>query len=179
MGQYYQVVFFNNDGSPRYSVDPHVFGYGSKLSEHFQLKSEVVNAVECMLSSGGRIAWCGDYADPEPVQINGFDGEPMNLYHHVEYMDPVSKYDPTLFNAVNYDMVMETYLVNHSKKEFVYVNKNTDTGPHPLVMLTVEGNGRGGGDYHGENDYIGRWARNHICVSWEEPEGYSQLITDF
>jgi hypothetical protein len=42
--------------------------------------------------------------------------------------------------------------------------------------MTCEGNGRGGGDYRGDEDYVGSWARDIISVSNVVPEGYSEFM---
>jgi len=51
---------------------------------------------------------------------------------------------------------------------------------HPLPLLTCEGNGRGGGDYHGEdpNHLIGRWARKRIMVQKTLPKNMKEIIFD-
>ena len=188
MGQYYQIVFLDETGKALYSVDPHLFGYGVKLREHCDLKSEVVNTVEVFLLDGGRIVWAGDYADPEKnlnadaadaTDLSADGPELKTLYEIADSMPIETKYDPTCENAVVHDLMPETYLINHTKNEYVYVNKNLDDGPHPLVLLTAEGNGRGSGDYFIENEYIGRWARDFISVSLKRPDTAVQLIVDF
>lgn len=193
MGQYYKIVFLDSESRPSYVIDPSLFGYGLKLMEHSDLQSEVVNAVETFLRDGGRIVWAGDYADTEPVIETGdaYGLEGQNLYF---LTDSMQAYDPHCSNAVNFEMMPETYLINHTKNEYVHVIKNSEgpTGPHPLVLLTAEGNGRGSGDYPHENEYIGRWARDFISVSLERPghdgplgpfasadTGPVQLIVDF
>ena len=54
---------------------------------------------------------------------------------------------------------------------------------HPLPLLTCEGNGNGGGDYHSEygKEYVGTWARDLIgCVSTKKDlEGYTEIIPNF
>ena len=49
---------------------------------------------------------------------------------------------------------------------------------HPLPLLTCEGNGRGGGDFHGSNELIGTWARDVISVAAKKPKGFKELIFD-
>jgi hypothetical protein len=46
--------------------------------------------------------------------------------------------------------------------------------------LTCEGNGRGGGDYRGESDLVGRWSRDLISVEpvLAELEGYKEITFD-
>jgi hypothetical protein len=131
------------------------------------------------MGRGSRIVWAGDYADPEPIEV---DSEKPNLYSIADSMDPSSKFDPSLPNAATFDFLSETFLINHDKKEFVIVNKAIDEGPHPLVLLTAEGCGRGGGDHPVDHEFIGRWARDLISVDhlfFQAPEGYVQLLVDF
>jgi hypothetical protein len=84
------------------------------------------------------------------------------------------------------------YLVNHDKKEFVNKTKTPKDGNgwkiHPLPLLTCEGNGRGGGDFHintekkqGNVELIGTWARDRISVvstKTEIPKDFTELIFD-
>ena len=156
MGQYYKAV--NVDDMEH--VEPHDYDNGAKLMEHSYIGNNFVEAVEFLLIdtgknknrwSGKRIVWAGDYANPEPME-----GE--TLYSLVD--KPLKM----LIEAVptNYK-----YLVNLDKKEFVDKSKcnimssekKSKLVIHPLPILTVDGNGRGGGDYHqeeGEPTYVGR-----------------------
>jgi hypothetical protein len=73
------------------------------------------------------------------------------------------------------DLVSYTYIVNHTKR--VYVKKGT--GVHPLPILTAEGNGRGSGDYEGQNmDLVGTWARDVISMENEAPD-YTLVACEF
>jgi hypothetical protein len=50
----------------------------------------------------------------------------------------------------------------------------------PMPLLCAEGNGRGGGDYHGSAmKLIGSWARDLISVESEIPNGYTELVPSF
>jgi hypothetical protein len=80
------------------------------------------------------------------------------------------------------------YIVNHTKREFVNKlnikgTRNSWDGSiwkvHPLPLLTCEGNGRGGGDYHGNSKFIGVWARNVISIEETEPVGYKEINPQF
>jgi hypothetical protein len=71
------------------------------------------------------------------------------------------------------------YILNHTTKQFVDKTKvpiNDGWQIHPLPLLTCEGNGRGGGDYLGDNTIIGTWARHIISVDKQVPEDYTELI---
>lgn len=79
-----------------------------------------------------------------------------------------------------------TILVNWTKgvyldltKEEPFENYNgNDWTIHPLPILTCSGNGRGGGDFHTDNDneeLVGSWAGDEISIEYEAPEGLEQL----
>lgn len=80
------------------------------------------------------------------------------------------------------------FLINWDKKQFVdkrKVPKDSDGWSiHPLPILTVEGNGRGGGDLHeeyisGNAKLIGVWARDHISVATTAPAALDWEEIDF
>ena len=172
MGQYYKCVILAEkpeQGEKEYirtHVDPHVFQEGAKLVEHSYCNTGFMRAVEGLLCDGGafyksRIVWAGDYADPEP-------GSAENLYHSISeenigFTGPCCLYD-------------NEFIVNHTKKEYVVKAGQI----HPLPLLTAEGNGRGGGDYHGaDEDLIGTWARDVISVEMQAPQQYTMLVHNF
>jgi hypothetical protein len=73
------------------------------------------------------------------------------------------------------------YVINHSKREFVDKTKvpNRDGWYiHPLPLLTCEGNGKGGGDFRGDSNLVGSWARDLISVYDTAPENYKEIIFD-
>ena len=76
------------------------------------------------------------------------------------------------------------YLVNHTKKVYIlYSTVKKDKYGYrldPLPIFTAEGNGRGGGDYRGENiDLVGTWARDIISVEETRPKGYEKIMSPF
>ena len=77
------------------------------------------------------------------------------------------------------------YVVNHSRHLFVdkYNVKEIKDWKgakiHPLPLLTCEGNGRGGGDFRGENVWVGTWARDIISVESKKPKGYTEITPNF
>jgi len=172
MGQYYKCIILAEkpaQGEKEYirtHVNPHVFHEGAKLVEHSYCNTEFMRAVEALLRKGGvhyksRVVWAGDYADVEP-------GHGNNLNNSIGENHPG-------FTGVGcpYD---HTFIVNHTKKE--YVMKMNEL--HPLPLLTAEGNGRGGGDYHGaDEDLVGTWARDVISVEMEAPADYTMLVHSF
>lgn len=181
MGQYYLAI----NASNKEWVDSG--DSGAKLMEHSYIGNSFVEAVEFLLVddgegnkgrwSGNRIVWAGDYANAEPLSGN-------NLYSLAEEKDKLKM----LIEAVppNYH-----YLVNWDKKEFVNKTKcnpmtanwNTNNMKiHPLPLLTADGNGRGGGDYHGNThsmNYVGTWAKDRISLMKEIPEDFTEIIPNF
>lgn len=182
MGQYYMPISIDK----MQSVYSHDYDNGLKLMEHSWIGNNFVNVVENLIAKDGawhgdKIVWAGDYADSEP---NSDPESEENLY--VMCHDDKIRPDE---NKTEY-----RYLVNLDTQEFVDMTKIpiTDTYTdddgntieyriHPLPLLTCEGNGRGGGDFHGEDpgDLIGTWARNRVIVQNEKPNiEYSELIFD-
>ena len=180
MGQYYKAV--NVDDME--SVNPHDYDNGAKLMEHSYIGNNFVEAVEFLLIdtgenkarwSGKRIVWAGDYANAEPMKED-------NLYSLVD--KPLNM----LIEAVPPDY---RYLINLDKKEYVDKEKcnliieegdSSRLVIHPLPLLTVDGNGRGGGDYHeeeGEPTYVGRWSRDRISLVNVLPEDFVEITTNF
>jgi hypothetical protein len=172
MGQYYKVIILAEKGTSdkeyiRFFIN---IWDGIKLLEHSYLKNPFVNAVEFLLSPLGplyksRIVWAGDYADEED--------DSGNLYHLAE--NEISKeYIPKSENlSVEYK-----YIVNHTKKQ--YIDKNKYAIFHPLPLITAEGNGRGGGDYHGNHeDKIGLWSRDVISIEKELLPEYTEFEYKF
>ena len=161
-------------------VSPHDYGNGAKLMEHSYIGNDYVSAVECLLYSDGatkgrwaeqRIVWAGDYADGE-------ENTEENLYSILENK-------PGLKNLIKVSPDNFIYLINLDAKEYVDksklpVLKNSDDWfIHPLPLLTAEGNGRGGGDFHGDKEYVGIWSRSRIALVKEIPDNYNELIPNF
>lgn len=179
MGQYYKPISIDK----KQFVYSHDFGQGLKLMEHSYLGNDLVRAVEGLIAKNGKwygdkIVWAGDYADKE-------EGENDNLYIIVTE-DDSNKIKP------NVPTRKFKYLLNLDKKEFVdmenipvadtYTNPNSgkvyEYRIHPLPLLTCEGNGRGGGDYHKESPLIGMWARDRIIVDNRVPARFKEIIFD-
>ena len=178
MGQYFLALILaeKNSNEPnqpeiiRMFMDAHQHNNGSKLTEHSYLKNNYVQQFEYQLTKEGmfyksRPIWAGDYADNEPDSDS-------NLYHLAQDFP-----NKNLYKIVEITKEFP-YIVNHTKKQ--YVDKTKFKCYHPLPLLLAEGNGRGGGDYHGSNeDKIGIWARDIISVEEEKPEGYEEYDTGY
>ena len=175
MGQGYKAIILASQPGQsgeiiRTWVDPHSHDQGYKLMEHSYIGNPFVGAVEYLISPLGmfyksRVVWSGDYADKEREFME-------NLY-------VIADEEPNLGKAsflFAYDMSSYRYIVNHTTLQYVDKNKELQN-IHLLPLLTAEGNGRGGGDYEGEN--VGTWARNVISIEKEIPDGYKELICKF
>ena len=169
MGQYYKPISINK----MQHLYSHDYGNGLKLMEHSYIGNNFVNTVESLLAPKGewyknRIVWAGDYANEESDSKD-------NLWTQVG--------DNSIEPKDMKEIESGRFIVNHTKKEFVdkeLVPKDKEGWKiHPLPLLTCEGNGRGGGDYREDNEYIGVWARNEISVEKEIPKDYDQIIPHF
>ena len=154
--------------------------------EHSWVKNPFVKYVESLLAEGGAwhgspIVWAGDYADSELNE----QGVPMKFTKENE------TYEANLYLLSEVEIKPEEkpklkhyrYLINETDKTFVDKNKLVDDDGwriHPLPLLTCEGNGRGGGDFCGEDKQglIGTWARKVIIPSAKKPKGYKEIYFD-
>lgn len=147
--------------------------------EHSYLGNKFMHAIEWLLSPEGhfyksQLVWAGDYADPERDEASEAYGKTL---HEVSQTleDREILPDPKQFNPNDYP-----YLVNHTRKEYVKKESRGAFTPHPLSILTAEGNGAGGGDFRGKDDiHAGRWARDVISVEKEAPEEYTEFRVNF
>jgi hypothetical protein len=180
MGQYYTPIILGDNAHVRLTkheyirlfLSAHDYNNGMKLMEHSYLKNNFVSAFEYLISPEGpyhmsRVVWAGDYANNEP------DSE-QNLYGIALSGQQGNQVQPE-----NKDTPSYRYIVNHTKG--LYVDKNhLEHNIHPLPLLTAEGNGRGGGDYTGQNNELcGTWARDLLSVETACPQGYTELHCDF
>ena len=174
MGQYYIAVILDSEGKfIRAWVHPFNYSNGLKLMEHSYVENEFVSAVESLLCPEGMfykspLVWAGDYADPEPEEsanLHAVTESPLNVK---KMLQPESK-----------DMSIYPYIVNHSKGRYVDKNYGKPT-IHPLPLLTADGNGRGGGDYNGDDmELVGTWRGDTISLEKEIPFGYTELVCEF
>lgn len=183
MGQYYKPMSLDK----KEWIYSHAYDNGLKLMEHSYLGNNFVALVEELLKPQGawnktRIVWAGDYADDEPETdwLNKGEEYPdKNLYSIIGTSEHEIK--PL---EVERDKEYK-YLCNHTKKEFVNYDKvdglsdKWNTTIHPLPLLTCEGNGRGGGDFHKEDERIGMWARDVLSLEKELPEGMIEVYGTF
>ena len=83
----------------------------------------------------------------------------------------------------NYNnLVTFKYIINFDKKLAVEIpeHKENEWQVHPLPLLCADGNGRGGGDYHGINEnMVGAWAYDRIGLDNELPNGIKLIEIEF
>ena len=194
MGQYFKPIILGEKTEEGHEtvkawMYSHEYDNGLKLMEHSYQGNNFVSTFEKQLTKTGkhyksRVVWSGDYADDEPglkVIEKGKECD-VNLY---SLCNDDNKITPKVAKTDKYP-----FIVNHTKKLFVDKNKVFDipdwegTKIHPLPLLTCEGNGRGGGDFRGENNLIGSWARDVISIENENPLvmngtiDYTEIIFD-
>ena len=192
MGQYFYAIILSETklGKKeliRMWMSPHAYSNGAKLTEHSYIGNSFVQAFEYLISPDGmfyksRIVWAGDYAEAE-------EDDTMNLYQMVVE-------NGTYQRPKSVDTSCYRYIVNHSKN--LYVDKECIVNKpeleyilprsnfisklifNPLPLLVSEGNGMGGGDYHGNNEELcGTWSRDIISVEKNIPEDFTELVCDF
>ncbi len=173
MGQYYKAISLDAQNFLLAHDHAGNGGFnGVKLMEHSYIGNPLTAAVENLIQEGGawyghRIVWGGDYADPEPNTGNEDfpDGYPLYFLITDKLVLPKEK------QKRNGRL---RYLINLDKKEFVDMYKvpkfNDGYRIHPLPLLTCEGNGRGGGDFHKGDILIGTWARNRVTIQPKKPK---------
>jgi hypothetical protein len=177
MGQYYHSAILGKNKKTVLSwVYSHSFGSGLKLMEHSWMKNPFVRAFESLIHKNPQhVVWGGDYAEQ-------CKGRKSNVYDRCKESLEV-KPETTLTDKDT------RFVINHTKKMYVdktIVPKDNDGWQiHPLPLLTCEGNGGGGGDFHinrerqqGNISLIGTWARDLISVDSEKPNGYNELVFD-
>lgn len=178
MGQYYSAsILAKNKKTVEKFVSPYNYGNGAKLTEHSWIGNNFVLAFESLIYKNPQhVVWAGDYAD-------NCKSRKTNLYKRC-----IDKKEVKPTAHLKADEVR--FIVNHTKKQFVdtfNVLKITaswvgdrDYRIHPLPLLTCEGNGRGGGDFKGDDNHkiVGSWARNLISVEPDIPKDYVELVFD-
>ena len=179
MGQYYNPVLLKEtEDKPRTWFYAWDFSNGLKLMEHSYLSNNFVGTVcNQLVNKAQRVVWAGDYADEEKgTEGQGYEGQGLNIYSLCENV-------PKSRARISYDNKKYPIIINHTTKEFVDTSKIKPDADgweiHPLPLLTVEGNGRGGGDYNGADDYVGLWARHLIEIKSVAPKEYEEIHPDF
>jgi hypothetical protein len=166
------VILKDNKKTVKEYMYSHDYGNGLKLMEHSYIGNNFVGTFENrLIGNPQRVAWAGDYADE-------CKGMKSNLYMRCK--DSLRVIPKEMTPSEN----EFPFVINHTKKQFVDKRKslpipNWGAKIHPLPLLTCEGNGRGGGDFRGENEFVGAWARDLISVDVEAPKGFEEIISLF
>lgn len=181
MGQYYKIIILADTKYKKEVIRawlcPQTFGNGAKLMEHSYIDNNFVKILEYLISPIGmfymsRIVWSGDYADNE-------ESENENLYRITEEKENLELVTECPVSDFYY-----RYIINHTQKLYIdkeKCSKNSNSYViHPLPLLISEGNGRGGGDYSGQNEHLcGSWSRDIISIDSTIPEEFTEIECDF
>ena len=176
MGQYYTPIIKRNNGTFA-TFYSHDYANGLKLMEHSYVGNIFVDTVAKQLyNNPSRLAWIGDYAESD----DNFNGSDLSVFIKESQEEARELKHRRKPMPTNGDFLENKFIVNVSKNEYIDMNKYAQEAPldrwietpiHPLPILTAVGNGRGGGDYHGEDSMVGYWAGDTIVVSDNKPSG--------
>ena len=184
MGQYFRPILGDEFGLNCKVFDRSVNGEYTlaKLMEHSWWKNLFVNAFsEFLYNEPSRVAWVGDYAD-EP---DDFDFPNCSAFYVPCYKEVWGE-TIQLVGVASSDFKLDgKYLLNHDTRQFVdldeYKRLSEDKDGwtiHPLPLLTVVGNDRGGGDFHEGNsgfENVGLWAWQLLSFTDKPPKNFSQF----
>lgn len=178
MGQYYRIVNFTK----REAVSPRHFDNGLKLLEWGIIGNEVTDAMIGLMSDrwfGDQVFVVGDYSDVPDEDTTW--GKVYERIYNEEVLRGSLHGDEGLydlsgdFTAITRDSGVIAsrdyrFIVNHATRQFIDLDHCPETVGHyfyggtfslrihPLPLLLAMGNGRGGGDYRGNNkDLVGSW----------------------
>lgn len=192
MGQYYYPMIKTKKELKQFN--PHNYMSGLKLMEHSYIGDYLVQAVlTSLLEEPGRICWRGDYADEEDFEKVESDIVKQMMLNAFNWFslaedDPNNEFFRYTYSSRN-EKVDEMFIVNHSKKEYINLKMYKKLAPkdeynfqiHPLPLLTAAGNGKGGGDYYGnDRNLVGYWCCDEIAImeSVDHLEGYKDITED-
>ena len=151
MGQYHRlVVIKSSSGKILASLHPHQLHEGAKLVEFSSGNSKMITAVEYLFMSrynNNRLVVCGDYSEG-------------NLWKCAEEIgNDTIKELPDLQDA----KPIAIYCVNLDKKEYIRLSPLEKGTLYPVFILCSNSNGKGGGDYDGNNMHmVGKWCGDRI-----------------
>lgn len=184
MGQYWKAICLDT----REWVYSHDYDNGMKLMEHSYLDNSYVGAVMRLMIPGGpwhkrRVIWAGDYSE------NRFSDYGKDVIEKLA--DELISSAENVYSSVEESRLIPApiqdqekwIIVNHTRKEYIILNlvPRGDMMVHPLPLMIADGNGRGGGDYHGTSiDLVGSWCGDVISLETKEPgKGFEELRPDF
>ena len=167
MSQYYKVLLKEKHGKDirhtMFSGNVNGHQYSAKLIKLAYSNNDLmVYFSNFIYKSPKNLAFVGDYTEPGNILTE------ESVRKRRRNQGKKIRTDLTSFDYQN------KFLVNHTKKEYVEMNKYMKKSEfywsiddtewlHPLALLTAVGNGLGGGDYYGANEeYVGTWAFDSI-----------------
>ena len=171
MGQYFTPTFLNTAGQIVAALNPEEYGSGLKLFGHTRADNRLMFAVQTVLSLDGglRLAWAGDYAEPEP-------GQDANLYFLIEDRHFV-RFEGLVCPDVEPNRELPQtkagifgYLCNSDKHEYIEnltLQLDVDGCRRtPLPLLTAE---YGTPEFGASTRDLGSWARDRIYYTETSP----------
>lgn len=182
MGQYYRIFMCEEDGSnPRVHSSYDHDHNGAKLMEHSYYHNRFVEAACSQLRNTYRhdkplrVWWVGDYANVDDIP----DEKKKYLAVETAWQDEEDKH--LKVHNEDFDFEARLYLINLTTHEYIDLKKVCEQNRgqwgesiHPLPLLTAVGNGRGGGDYHGNGvtnlNMVGAWAGDLLQIVEEVPK---------
>ena len=208
MGQYYNIINLDK----KEAMDPFDFDNGMKLMEWSYTENRMCIAMMNLMAGpwkGDRVYVIGDYADDteSEVWLKAFKaiGDP-DIYHTSDaYLHRIPKDHSMCFDRKDFKKTKDVsteyygyrYIYNHRQECYIdlehcpiewvwYDKKEHEAGAtriFPLSLLLAMGNGRGGGDYRGDNDYLcGSWCEDVRSVEITKDKldvDYEEVIMDF
>lgn len=173
MGQYYIPVI--KRGNKLRRVYSHDFNNGLKLLEHSYVGNCFVNVVANeLVENPAQLYWLGDYAESD-------DFSSVSMFNRIyKYAWERKGNGTTMENPRRtFDWSKDWYYINQTKKQYIKMPKETDNWTYtPISLLTAIGNGRGGGDYGGDNNMVGNWAGDKVYLSENKPGNQYADITE-
>lgn len=172
MGQYYMPVI--KRGNKLRRVYSHDFGNGFKLMEHSYVDNDFINVIaNNLVDNPAQLYWCGDYAEADD-----FISESMfkRIYDYA-WCRKKNRSTTLEDRNINFDWNKDWYYINVTKKKYIEMPKPGRWIYSPISLLTAIGNGRGGGDYRGDNQMIGAWAGDKVYLSETKPNEQFEDIT--
>lgn len=170
MGQYYNAVVEIKGKKEVYyhMVDKKYMM--AKLLEHGYYNNPFVLAIASKFwRKKGKLAWVGDYAEPEDFNWN----EAFENAHSDDAKENLK------YNGFRLEGKL---FVNHTKKMIIDLDdykellKEQDMIISPIPLLTAVGNDKGGGDFHKGNgvgyELIGTWAWDEIEITDDDEQFY-------
>lgn len=170
MGQYYNAVV---EIKGRKEVYYHMVDKKymmAKLLEHGYYNNPFVLAITSKFwRKKGKLAWVGDYAEPEDFNWN----EAFENAHSDDAKENLK------YNGFRLEGKL---FVNHTKKMIIDLDdykellKEQDMIISPIPLLTAVGNDKGGGDFHRGTgigyELIGTWAWDEIEITDDDEQFY-------